>query len=105
MSCSGSVFSLSTLLWTGSLQLCQRRRQRHGGTAADAVHQSMSNAFTFSLHIQPLLCCRILVDCHLHGLAGSLQLYNLSSQPLFISNAAPADFQAPDVVALVGQSY
>jgi hypothetical protein len=65
----------------------------------------MSNAFTFSLHIQPLLCCRILVDCHLHGLAGSLQLYNLSSQPLFISNAAPADFQAPDVVALVGQSY
>ena len=44
------------------------------------------SAVTLSLHIQPLLCCRILVDCHLHGLAGSLQLFILSSQPLFISN-------------------
>ena len=69
-----------------SLQLCQRRRQRHVGTAADAVQQCIANAFALSLHIQPLLSCRMLDDCHLHGLAVTLQLFNLSSQPLFISN-------------------
>jgi hypothetical protein len=50
------------------------------------VQQCIANAFTLSLYIQAQLSCRILVDCHLHGLAGSLQLFNLSSQPLSISN-------------------